>query len=629
MRFSKYAPAAEEVFEQGGYPDMERDPEGYIAWWDEQIRRCLYGYKTSNGDYITGAYYFHLNFNRILRYDSVTNDKIFLPPLYRDLDHEYYNMLDWCEKNHWGIFTLKARRKAFSTNTSSFLYHRWSFYPGTEIGVGAFEDEDVNKIRLLIGDIRSVLPPELVHAATDNKDILEAQIKIKGDTGWKNDGTKSRMYFRCFGGAKGKVGAFRGLSLKIHDFEEVGKNPQLLKCIAASRECWMEGSLMYGLPILGGTGDKMTNMSTDLEDIWDNAESFRLKQFFIPASKGYYPFFNEKTGKSDMVAAEADVKAKLAEKYKKENKTDFYSFLQENALKPEDSFMGNSMNATLPIDLVNHQIINLKDKESLTNRLMRGNMYWEHGRYDPINPRVIWEPAEDDGKWLIYKMPENEKYRNLDIGGVDTYFTSGATQSESKGCMFIYRRYNPFNSEMEQELPICMYLAKEKTTEEFYDNCLKTAVFYKAKMLVEYDEAFGNWIKQANAYKWMKERPVAADSEWSDVSNKFMIHMKVHQKELLTRLLIDYIHKHSNNIMFLQLLEDFKKYGRSNTDMAMAFGICLIHDLDNSALMVTDNTKAEVEKDFLPRYERTASGLIKQVYYQDEGRPTLDFSKPF
>jgi hypothetical protein len=617
-KFHRYQPAAEEVWNQG-YPVFEKDPDYYHKWWKEQIRRCILGYEPKKGDWISGAYYFHLNFARIQRYDEKLNDKAFLPPLYRDIDHEYYQFLKACEDEHMGALVLKARRKGFSVNSTSFLYHRWNFFQGTEIGVGAYDDDDVIAVRRRIGDLRAFLPKELYKSALFNDEILEARKEMKGDAGFVNEGDMSRMYFRCFAGRKGKAGAFRGLSLKVHYFEEIGKNPILLQCLEASRDCWKEGQLMYGLPILGGTGDKMTNPSPDLERIAYAPEDYGLKLHFIPAAKWYYTpgkeFINEQTGKSSVEAAQPEIDKEYKRLHKMENKTSYYSFLQENPSKLEHVFMGNSMSSLLPLDYVNRQIEFLRENITMEEELRWFDLRWKGGKFNPQKPEVEYVPCEKyNGPYCMAAPPINAQYKNLDIAGVDTFFHSGGSPTGSKGVMFVYRRYNPFDSSMPCELPIAYYVARTQTTEEFYDNCLKLSVFYNCKMLAEYDEAFGNFMKNCNALRFFKERPVAADSDLSTATNKYMIHMKVHQKELATKLTSDYITNHWNNIKFLPLLEDFKKYGRANTDFTMAFAIALIHDLDNSTLMVVDMKSEGKEDTSLPTFKWDEKGRVVPTF---------------
>ena len=55
-------------FEQTGqYCNYALNTTEYFQYWDEQKRRCLDGYRTKDGDYISGYNYFYINFCPIQR----------------------------------------------------------------------------------------------------------------------------------------------------------------------------------------------------------------------------------------------------------------------------------------------------------------------------------------------------------------------------------------------------------------------------------------------------------------------------------------------------------------------------------------------------------------------------------
>lgn len=619
MDFSLYAPAAQEMFEQGA-PIQERNPEYYDTWWKTQTERCITGYRPNTRQrWIPGNYYFHLNFGRILRYNPKRRGKTFMPPLHRDMDEEYFMAVHEAREQHKGLIVMKARRKGFSINNSSILLHEWLFFPGSECGIGAYTEGQVSDFRNKLLDFRSKLPVELSHRAQpDDDDLMEAAHKIQNPDGsWKVDGSKSRIYFRNFGGNKTTgAGAFRGLSLTYLLIEEAGENPILENCFLSSEECFKEGELMYGCPIIGGTSNQINNKTDDFERLYYNAEKYNLIPLFIPASKVYYPYFDEKTGKSDVEAATKVIEVEHAQKAQLENKTSYYTALQEKPLKIEHCFMSVD-NGKLPLAKINEQIAYLDTHESERNKIKTGNLRWKNGKYDPNNPQVEYEP-DPLGKFRILEPPINHKYKNLDIGGVDTYFYNSAPTSDSMGSCFIYRRYCPLDSSIPQEMPVAEYTFRETTTDEFYDNCLKLAVYYQCKLLVEYDESFGRFMYAAKAIKYFRERPQSADAPGSVVSNRFMIHMKAHQKNLATKLLRDYCSTHVGNIKYLSLLKELKEYGRRNTDRVMAFALCLIHDLDNSNSIVIDQQKESENKgDFIPYFSVDRNGNLVSIHYNE------------
>ena len=164
----------------------------------------------------------------------------------------------------------------------------------------------------------------------------------------------------------------------------------------------------------------------------------------------------------------------------------------------------------------------------------------------------------------------------------------------------------------ETYLPIAMYVDRPYTKDIWFENNLKLAAYYNAKLLVEYtDEMFFDWFIKQKATKFLKERPISAEAPWSKVSNKYGVHMKSYQKNLLIEMIDEYIKKHSESIYFYDLLRDLAEFGVRNTDMAMAFGIVLMHDADNSnqRVIAAEDVAAKNEY-FLPTFSMDSNGRM-------------------
>ena len=78
-------------------------------------------------------------------------------------------------------------------------------------------------------------------------------------------------------------------------------------------------------------------------------------------------------------------------------------------------------------------------------------------------------------------------------------------------------------------------------------------------------------------------------------------------KSLLEDLIDDYIRENVRDIWFLDLIDELANYGLQNTDRAMAFGICLIHNIDNFRMRVHE--KEEVIDIGLKYYKRGRNGI--------------------
>jgi hypothetical protein len=623
MGRSKYTPVINE-----GIPSFTPGSVDFDTWWGMQVDRCINGYKAPGGVWIPGNYYFYLNFCKIVGFDEVTNRKKMISPLYRDQDHEYYDAVNDAKVNGHGIIVLKARRKGFSFMNANILLHEWTFYQNAEIGIGAQTHQYVEDFRKKMILSKDALPTQLRHQTLrESESILMSGYKEKVKGSWIERGYKSMVHFRVMDNPE----AFRGTSLAYMIFEEAGEFKQLRRAYAANEECFREGAHQFGVPIIGGTSNNLNYENEDFQYMFYNPEEFNLKSIFIPATKVYYGFFNKKTGISDIAGAEQDIHKRRADKQSSKDKTSYYSFLQEMPLVPEDAFV---MVGGTPFDLdkINDRIgILLTNKEEL-GLVQRGNLVWpqdEKGR-TKYGGTPIFEP-DPHGTFRMLEEKKEGNWKNLYVAGVDPYHVADDLDEkrndtrDSKGCMYVHKRFVNMNEA--GGYPVMEYCDRPYSKEEFYENCLKIALFYECQVLVENnDDGFLKYFINNGFGKYLKERPKASDAPYSQATNRWGINMKGYQKNLLVELLDEYIKNTCDDIYYLDLLEEFAVFGKKNTDRVMAFGMALIHDLDNVQRIVEE--ESEDEDYGLPVFRQGQQGYIVPVNttfdnkdYTDRGAP--------
>jgi len=581
-------------------------------YWNEQIKRCREGWKPNGGTFMPGPYYFYLNFSKIHAYDEKTGRKRMMPPSYRDQDHEYYTEIHNAKEGGYGIIVGKARRKGFSSMNANILLAEWSLYPDSENGIGAQMEHYVQDFRKKMMLSYYALPTEMRSQTLHNNElILQSGYKEKEEGQWVEKGMKSMIHFRVMD----KPDAFRGTTMTYWVLEEAGEFKKLKKAYYANEECFREGSLQFGVPIIGGTSNQISNESEDFMEMYYNPEEYNLKKVFIPASKVYHGYFNYKTGTSDVQGATEHIEARAAEKKGSRDKALYYAFRQEMPLKEEHMFL---QVGTTPFDL---DKINLQRTNILTNKKLnivrKANLVWNKNTKGKsiIGSKPTLE-YNSNGKFKI--LHENlDGFKNVNVSAVDPYHVDDSlettfTDRESRGSMCVYRRF--VNMDVPGELPIAMYTDRPYSKEEFYENCLKLAVYYQSQILVEYnDDGFLKYFIKHNMTRYLKERPRSADSPYSQASNKYGIHMKTYQKSLLVELVDEYIKKHYEDIYFMSLLEELAIFGKRNTDEVMAFGMALMHDMDTTRHIVNKEEEEEYEKDFYPHFKKTETGQIVSV----------------
>ena len=613
------------------YSSFKKNTPEYFAFWKEQQKRLKDGYKPTGGTWIPGNYYFYLNFSKIHGLPSPESKrKSMIPPIYRDQDHEYYQEVHHAKygdgkdnKGGYGIIVLKARRKGFSFMNANILLHEWTCYSHSENGLGAQREDYVQDFRKKMLLSYNELPPQLRNKILhNNEEIFMSGYKEKDDGIWVEKGMKSMVHFRVME----KPNAFRGTSLNYMVFEEAGEFLKLKRSFQSSEDCFKEGDVFFGTPIIGGTSNAMEVESDDYMNMYYNASDFNLKPIFIKASKVFGSFFDMSTGSSDVSGAEKFIIKKAEERKATGDLQSYYSYLQENPLEVEHAFF-KSGKTPFDLEKINKQIANINTNPNF-QRVQNGTLEWprDNAGKEVFGSTPIFEM--DDGS--ISEDMNEEKFpfeiveqpipgiKNAHLSAVDPYHIdddledlkkrASDQKDRSLGSMCVYRRFVGPNTV--GELPVAFYTDRPYSKEKFYENCLKLAVFYDSQILVEYnDDGFLKYFILHKMTRYLKQRPRSADSPWSQATNRYGIHMKTFQKKLLTELVDEYVKKHWEDIYFLKLLNELSVYGVKNTDRVMSFGMALIHDMDENKRIYdkseeSDNTKMEG----LPEFTRNESG---------------------
>jgi len=313
-------------------------------------------------------------------------------------------------------------------------------------------------------------------------------------------------------------------------------------------------------------------------------------------------------------------------------------------LKVEHAFLRTG-GSPFRLDLLNKQIANIKTNNKF-DIVRRGRLEWqknENGK-EIFGSYPIW--VEDFGNKEDYEGDENPfpfeivdmpltELKNADVAAVDPYHIDDDLEEikkngkignkRSKGCMCVYRRF--IGVDTPSEYPVAFYTDRPESKQVFYENCLKLAIFYDCKILVEYnDDNFFKYFINNKVFRFLKERPRSADSPYSTVTNKYGVHMKTHQKKMVTEYLDEYIKEHWEDIYFLPLLNELCIYGTANTDRAMAFGMALMHDADNLRTVKARESENEDNTLFIPHFKNVNGNIVSVNGLEGSSNaPTYDY----
>ena len=135
-----FSEASRYYLKHGVYTHAPEGTSEHIEFWDEQEKRCKYGYEVG-GVRITGEHYAYLNFGRILATvdDGKRQRKIDTFPKFLDMDYYWYHELEQAENNGEGMIVVKARRKGYSYKNAFGMVWRYNWFPNSIAILAAFE----------------------------------------------------------------------------------------------------------------------------------------------------------------------------------------------------------------------------------------------------------------------------------------------------------------------------------------------------------------------------------------------------------------------------------------------------------------------------------------------------------
>jgi hypothetical protein len=614
-----YAPVV-----QYGMPDARDGVAAYEAFWNNELIRLDQGYTTPGGAWIPGNYYFYLNYGTIMGYPLTGGArKVPMRPLYRDGDHEMFQHLVNCRRDRTGAIFPKGRRRGYSWEVTHVGLHEFMMYQNVQIGVGSEGDTKKGYVKEFRGkfDIAwAGLPSELRPSLgqENNEFMLRSGYteKIEGQS--LDLGLNSIIHWANFSNPD----ILRGLSLSICIWEEGGQIKKLKQSYLSTIDAMKEGDLLFGLPIIGGTSNKISSDNLDFQEMCNNPEVYNLSVLPMYADTCYYPMYDSTTGISDKVGARKLHEKNLAIKKGEESVGNmaYWSYKQEYPLEWTDFWLMYG-GTKFPLEIINNQIAFISTDKKAKAKVRRGNLEWPKDKdgIEEIGGMPIFVETET-GKFIMAHdhLPH---LKNAFCGAYDPYFMddelNGATQSDSKACMMAYLRY--ISPSIQGEMPAMYWHERPHIKSDAYEEAWKMCVYYDMKILAEAgDDEFLRFFIKNGLIRYLKSRPVAAESPWGQANNRYGIHMKVYQKRLAENLIDANIKRNGGNILFLALLKELAVYGIQNTDIAMTFGICLIHDYDMSKFLVREVDKEEDVNPFdsLPGFTES-NGLIRSSYAEN------------
>lgn len=625
----------------------------YNEFWDEQIDRCINGYDTA-GIHIPGRYYFYLNF--------VILKGLYGPqyPFYVDLDLEYYNLVEYVKKNRkMGIVSVKARRKGLSEKAQNILAHGLRFTEGYRGAITAGIETYTTGLRNKFESTQNNIIKDLrLNVLTNNEKQYQIGYEEKDPVGgYITAGYGGLLSFETMYDDPTKLeGEY------FHDVicEESGRYKHLGATVSSIKPALEFGSQMIGCFFLYGTGGNILSTSKDFKDFWDNAETYGLERFWVPGTRMYYPFFGnkieehmidpdtgdqidaipnlrkykdyERIGIEDIKAAEDFILKKRIEYSKLPNKKKLKEHNQAYPLTVEEAFTSGGSN-NFNDEKIYDKLFQIEGNPNNYKELILEwvtNSKGDNIATEGFELKVKSRPAtKDDPSWKkikVYQMPDPDM-TDMDIGGVDGYNQDVTQVSHSLGAMVVLRQGNKVN-QLEKGIhkglyPVCLYYERPPRKEEFFDMCLKIAVWYKLKkntmVNAEQDFVIDYFIKNGGS-AYLSPRPKAFDAPKTKQMHKYGAKMTGFSKEMILGVVQTWVENYVDLCNFPELLRDLLAYDEEyvGTDWdsvdALAYAVMRVEDMRTRPRRNDEYYIDESE----PEWIRNEDGAIVLKYVPDD-----------
>ena len=565
--------------------------KAYEDFWNEQFDRCINGYDTG-GIHIPGRYYFYLNYV-ILR--GLKGPQY---PFFVDMDLEYWNLVDWIKANRkMGLISIKARRKGLSEKAQTVLSHGLRFVEGYRGAVTAGIETYVTGLRNKFDSTQSNIVQDLrLNFLIDNDKTFKIGYETKNQIGgFVEEGYGGFLSFETMHDDPTKLeGEY------FHDVicEESGRFRKLGSVISSIKPALEFGSQMLGTFFVFGTGGNILSTSKDFKELWDNADTFGLVKFWVPGTRLYYPFFgnpkedffidpdngekmdsipnlrnlkpDQRVGCEDIQAAEAYIIRKRAEYAKLPNKKKLKEHNQAYPLTIEEAWTSGGSNNFNDEKIYDRLFAIEGDPNIFTPVVLEWVTSSDGTALQGSEMKVKHRPAnKDDPDWKIvwvYQYPKPDMI-DLDIGGIDGYNQDLTQTSSSQGAMIVLRQGGKVNMVGEGihkgEYPVCLYYKRPPRKEEFFDICLKIAVWYRLKrntmINAEQDFVIDYFIKN-NGMSYLSPRPKAFDSPRAQQVHKYGAKMTGYSKEMILGIVQTWVENFVDLCNFPALLRDLLAY---------------------------------------------------------------------
>ena len=502
----------------GYYTSALPGTKDYYDYWDEERKKCLYGYSIDELT-ITGFHYFYLNYcpidravDEILPDGTMQSKRERTFPAFYDGDWKYFNEIEKARKTNQHMIVLKARRKGYSYKAGAMLARNYFFVRNSKNFVFASQKE------YLIGD-------GLLSKAWEFLSFIDDH------TAWTQPRLRDREMFKMSGYKKkingveiemGMKSQIIGVSLKDNPdkvrgkagelifFEEAGSFPGLLKAWEVAMPTMRQGAKTLGTMVAFGTGGTEGNDFEAMEEIFYNPEAYDCMPYdniwdegamgsrcgyFIPIQQNLEGFIDDDGNSLEDEAISYEKEMREKKKMAAESRA-LDQYMAEHPFSPQEATLQVTANL-FDIASLQEQYNKIK-AHGLHSMGTHGELYYGKNSTVKFRPLPNSSPIlrfphrkgdDNTGAVTIYESPFKTELgtipANLYVICHDPYGQNQSADSSSLGAAYVLKR--PNNISRPDDLIVASYVGRPKTSDEYNRNLFMLADYYGCKIGFEND----------------------------------------------------------------------------------------------------------------------------------------------
>ena len=512
-----FRPSAIAYQETGRYTSLRPNPNPgseFGKWIREERRRCLEGYvRESDGEWITGDYYFFLNYCPIQQAKRDARGKaIRVIDFPRVWDGHYYktHYLRQCRESGKHAAELSRRGSGKSYVAAAMLAKRFILGESEEVCkkvqcvVTASERKYIQGANQLLDmfqyDIdfcanNTEWPSRRITSSLQNLQWTMGYVDVDSNT---RRGTQNSVVGITSKDDESKLRGSRGV---LYEIEEAGSFPRLLNLYSVLRPSVEDGDAVWGLIYLYGTsGDSQSDFSS-MQELMYNGEGYNILTvpnvydkegqgrarftYFFPGyvnRDGCY----DKDGNSDVTKALLQI---LNDRHQvKYNSTDINAITKRVAeipVTPQEAILRARGNV-FPVTQLNERLNEIDNDPGFYDDVYVGVLEQDKGgkvRFRPTGDTPIRDFPTKDNKVLgameVYEMPQEvggKVPRDRYVASLDNYENDTAN-TMSLGSIFVLDLWT--------DRIVAEYTGRPAFADDLNEIARRTCMFYNCKLLYE------------------------------------------------------------------------------------------------------------------------------------------------